>query len=400
VLTLSFTRFRRLTALAAFCALIGLPVQAQQQGEPSPDESLSPFLRANAPLVLIPVTVTDRKGKLLDGLTLKDFVLTDNGVPQKIRLDTSDTLVAPISLVIAVQASGISAPVLAKLHRVGGLFKPLVAGERGQVAVIAYDDEVRTMQDFTTDTAQVGVAIQNISGRTAKSAHMIDAVSTGVKMLAGRPQNNRRILLIIGEDRDRGSKMNLQDATEEAQRAEVTVFAANYSIQKAVWTAKPEDNPSMPLPADPSPGVAQRPDDNRAIPSPAGATWNIGATLQEISRAGMKNTADAFAAATGGGRLGFTTVDGLEQLIERAGDEIHSQYLLSFVPASTNFEKPEKPGAAQTAPPVTKKPRKQRGAPTGAKLVVAKNNGYHEVLVTVPAHPEAVIRVRPGYWAE
>ena len=88
----------------------------------------STTIRANVPLVLAPVTVTDKKGNFIDGLSVDDFRLTDEGVPQKIRMDTSDTVLAPVSLMVLIQASGISAPALARIERVGGLIKPLVIG--------------------------------------------------------------------------------------------------------------------------------------------------------------------------------------------------------------------------------------------------------------------------------
>jgi len=56
-------------------------------------------------LVLVPVTVTDAKGHSADGLEESDFLVLDNGRPQKAIVDTIDTGVAPISLVIAVQSS-------------------------------------------------------------------------------------------------------------------------------------------------------------------------------------------------------------------------------------------------------------------------------------------------------
>ena len=50
------------------------------------------------------VTVTDRKGNLIDGLSVDDVVLTDEGKPQKIRMDTSDTVLAPVSMVLLIQS--------------------------------------------------------------------------------------------------------------------------------------------------------------------------------------------------------------------------------------------------------------------------------------------------------
>jgi VWFA-related protein len=314
-----------------------LPLSAQ----PAPE---SPTLRANVPLVLAPVTVTDKKGKLIDGLTVDDFRLTDDGVPRKITMDTSDTVLAPVSLVVLIQASGISAPVLARIARVGGLIKPLVSGDRGQAAVIEFDDELRVRTDFTADSGAIRAAFQATRSRSIRKARLLDAVAEGVKMLDTRAANHRRVMLILGESRDRGSKVKLEAAIELAQRAGVVVYPATYSVQASTFASSASDAPPMPGDA------------------------NYIAGIGELVRMGKTNDAEALARATGGRHLSFLTLGALEDVISRAGEEIHSQYLLSFVPAAS--------------------------APTTNK------EGFHQIQVAVPSRPDAVIRVRPRYWPE
>jgi VWFA-related protein len=322
---------RSLLVLAA--AALVFPLLAQEPGNST--------IRANVPLVLAPTTVTDKKGKFIAGLSVDDFRLIDQGVPQKIRMDTSDTVLAPVSLMVLIQASEISAPALARIERVGGLIKPLVIGERGQAAVMEFDDEIRVRADFTSDSEIIRTAFQGIRSRSIRTARLIDAVAEGVKMLETRSPNNRRVMLILSESRDRGSKGNLADAIELAQRAGVAVYAATYSVQGSTFVSKPENSPPMP-----------------------GGSNNVdilGGAI-ELGRIAKANVADALARATGGRHLSFLTLGSLEKVISRAGEEIHSQYLLSFTPT-----------------PSTK-------------------DGFHQILVAVPSHPDAVIRVRPGYW--
>jgi VWFA-related protein len=319
-------------------AAIFFPLYAQQGVENPPIQA--PPIQANVPLVLAPVTVTDRKGNLIDGLTVKDFALTDEGVPQKLRLDTSDTVLAPVSLVVAVQSSGISTPELFRIQRVGSMIKPLVIGDRGQAAVIAFDEETRVFEDFTSDSSKISSAFERINPRTIKSARLIDAVGEGVRMLTTRPANNRRIMLLLSESRDRGSRMKLAEAIEQAQRAGVVIYAGTYSAQGAAWTSRPENAPPMPGGPDYLGGIG------------------------ELVRLGKANAADEFARATGGRHLSFLTLNSLEKTISRTGEEIHSQYLLSFVPAES------------------------------------KKSGFHRIQVAVPSMPNAVIRVRAGYWTE
>ena len=72
----------------------------------------------------------------------------------------------------------------------------------------------------------------------------------------------------------------------------------------------------------------------------------------------------ALARTTGGRHLSFLTLGSLENVISRAGEEIHSQYLLSFTPT---------PSA---------------------------KDGFHQIQVAIPSHPDAVVRVRLGYWPQ
>lgn len=325
--------------LRSFFVLTGaaliLPLLAQEP-ESSP-------IRANVPLVLAPVTITDKKGKFIDGLSVNDFRLTDEGVPQKIRMDTSDTVLAPVSLMVLIQASEISTPALARIERVGGLIKPLVIGERGQAAVMDFDDEMRVRTDFTSDSSILRTAFEGTGSRSIRTARLIDAVAEGVRMLETRSPNNRRVMLILSESRDRGSKGKLAAAIELAQRAGVAVYAATYSVQGSSFVSKPEDSPPMPGGSD-----------NVDI---------LGGAI-ELGRVVKANVADALARATGGRHLSFLTLGSLEKVISRTGEEIHSQYLLSFTPT-----------------PSTK-------------------DGFHHIQVAVPSHPEAIIRVRPGYWPQ
>ena len=82
--------------------------------------------RSTVPLVVAPITVTDAKGRYIDGLTEQDLLLYDNNVARPIHLEYS---AYPISLVVAVETNSNSEPAIDKLGGSGILFANLVAAE-------------------------------------------------------------------------------------------------------------------------------------------------------------------------------------------------------------------------------------------------------------------------------
>ncbi len=301
-----------------------------------------PTIRTQVPLVLVPATVTDAKGNYVDGLGLSDFVLSDEGKPQRIQLDTSDTVLVPIDLVIAVQSSDIAAAMLAKLNRVGSMIQPLVLGERGHAAVVAFDNKVRLVQEFTSDPDLITAALGQIQPGAHKSGRMIDAVEDSVEMLRTQSSNRRRVLLLVSESRDRKSKTVLLDALRAAQREGVAIYTATYSPYATPFTTKPQDLP---------------------VPPAENANTNLLAIFTELGRLGNPNVADILARGTGGEHLSFLTLKSLEQVVLHFGEELHNQYLLSFTPEASSVSE------------------------------------WHHLLVKTPTHPAAIVRARPGYWS-
>jgi hypothetical protein len=96
-------------------------------------------------------------------------------------------------------------------------------------------------------------------------------------------------------------------------------------------------------------------------PQGAGGLDILGLCL-EIAQASKKNVGKTLAEYTGGRQLSFETLRHLEDDLSEIAKEIHSQYQLSFVPATE-----------QT--PV-----------------------YHSLSVSVRHHADLLIRARPGYW--
>jgi len=293
-----------------------------------------PALRSTAQLVVAPVTVTDAEGKPVHGLTKADFRLLDNGQPRDFDVEL---LEERVSLVLVVQTSQSAVAALQKLKEVDSLLAPLVAGERGSVAVVACGDRVRLHQAFTRapelDSLQAW----------GKQATLLDGVDEALRLLSGRPRNHRRVVLLVSEPKDRGSEKKLNGVLKRAQALSVTIFALTFSTTATQFTSR-----DMPV---------------SGADSVYGGV-NPLAALAALGSLGKEDAAAALARETGGARWKFTRQKTLEEAIAKVGEEIHTQYLLAF----------------QAAGP--------------------ENEEYRALRVELPGRPGLQLRSRPGYWIQ
>ena len=321
-------------------------------------------------LVLVPVTVTDAKGQSIDSLETKNFVLLDNGRPQQATVDTMATGVAPIALIIAIQASGLSRPVLEKVQKIGSMIQPLVTGDRGCAGVVTFSDRVDWLQECTNDAGALTRAIELVRPGAGKKARLLDAAFGSIKALEKQP-NSRRVLLLISESRDRSSETALEQVATAAEAAAVTVYAATYSVFTTAFTSNSAPEPQAPkVPKTPSeqtgtidggpPHCGPLGCPNPPLPT-SEQRVDLLAGIGELVRLGKTNDTAVLTDATGGATFPFTRRKGLEEAIEKLGSELHSQYLLSFTPDDFTA-------------------------------------GYHRLEVRV-SRDDVRVRARPGYWS-
>ncbi|MEI9972473.1 MAG: VWA domain-containing protein [Ignavibacteriota bacterium] len=190
---------RKLLLLTFFCASLAVLSVAQQppskQAPPAPVDLLTqPQQPADFIVtlqqVLAPVLVYDHRHKYVNGLTSDRFRLYDNGKEQS--LTSVEVSYTPISLVVAVQANVEADKILPTVNKVGPMLKPIVLGDEGEAAVIAYDHRVRLLQPFTNDADDITKAIKSIKAGST-SSRLIDAVEQATFLLNHRDKKRRHI---------------------------------------------------------------------------------------------------------------------------------------------------------------------------------------------------------------
>jgi VWFA-related protein len=278
-----------------------------------------PTYRSRADVVLVPVLVKDNKGQAVYGLHVRDFNVEDDGVPQRVHLDQGADA-EPISAVIAIQ-QGRSAPY--EYRRMGGLdtmVEPILNIPNSTIAIVGFDDSIHLMTNFTNDHQTIAADLKKILSEQLGrwypqpgegGAAILDAVSYSVKLLNKMPQNSRRVLLLISETRDHGSKFtNIDEVISSIGDSDVSVFALAFS-------------PSQTNLLDTLRGY----NNDRWVPTP-----DLLYPVQEVAQALRKNAAKEIALLTGGEYATFKSPNSFDARLNDFTNHLYSRYLLSFEP--------------------------------------------------------------------
>jgi VWFA-related protein len=230
-------------------------------GQDSRDQLFT--LSSNVNFVNVPVTVKDENGQLIEGLLKKDFAVYEDGERQDIRFFTSDPF--PLSAAVVID-SGMPDQALEKvqntLSALAGAFSQF-----DEISVYLYAESVQRIAGFTSAPAQIEAALRrvkmkneqerrsgarggvpfaggpfNTQGPTINGKpvdpnqplqpiarpepHVLnDAVLMAAQDLGRQERTRRRILFIISDGAERGSKTSYADALKVLLTNEVQVYA-------------------------------------------------------------------------------------------------------------------------------------------------------------------------------
>jgi len=222
----SFSFLSRLLLLVSFATLAG-SVQAQK-AKPSPtppraddQESITTFIRR----VRLPITVVDKKGQFVPGLTKNDFLIFEDKVPQQIETFSDDLGEAqPLYVVVLMDTSPSTAGKL-KFEQESAMnfIHTVVRPRRDRVLFATFDHEINLRQDFTDKLDLLDKAVDGVK-KLGNQTALFDAVwqfcDEKLRSVAGR-----RVMVIVTDGEDTYSRANIRDAIDIAQRTETTIYA-------------------------------------------------------------------------------------------------------------------------------------------------------------------------------
>jgi VWFA-related protein len=274
-----------------------------QQPKPSPtplpqDPQTGP-IRIAVRRVRLPITVTDKKGQFVPGLTKNDFVILEDKVPQTIETFSDDlSQTTPLYIAVLMDTSASTAGKL-KFQQESAMnfIHTVVKARKDRVLFGTFDDQITLLQDFTDRIDMLNKAVYGVK-QTGTHTSLFDAIwqFCDEKM---RSVPGRRVLLLVTDGEDTYSRANIRDAIDIAQRTETTIFAIS---TKAGFLAT-------------VPGV-------------------------EAGQVADKKDRDLLTLAEETGGTAFFTGDmlSLERSFTRISKELRAQYLVTYDPTNKKYD--------------------------------------------------------------
>ena len=203
--------------LALVAAAMLLPDTVTGQGQEAP------VFSADSELVVLHVTVTDRKGAYVEGLPQEAFNVVEDGQAQTVRFFTdTDT---PVTAGLLIDSSG-SMYQNRRLVIAGATAFADASHSRDEFFALAFNEDVSAVLSpsapFTSDSAVLRAALERsitTRGRTA----LYDAISTGVDYLS-RGSRERKVLVVLSDGGDNASRATREEAVRKAQASSAVIY--------------------------------------------------------------------------------------------------------------------------------------------------------------------------------
>src|ERR1700736_2980339 len=189
------------------------------QNPPTPPPN-APTFTSETRLVILPVTVADKSGKLIPNLPQNAFKVFENGAEQPIKSFHREDV--PVSLGIIIDNSGSMRDKRLKVETASAdLVK--ASNPQDEVFVVNFNDEAFLDVPFTNDMKKLEQGLARIDSRGGTA--MRDAISMSIDYLKEKGKKDKKVLLVVTDGNDTASSGTLEKLIDKARNAEVLIYS-------------------------------------------------------------------------------------------------------------------------------------------------------------------------------
>jgi VWFA-related protein len=222
------------------------PQKGQQPPQPNKIEEESGAIKVDVDVVSILASVRDKRGSLVPNLEKQDFTILEDGKPQEIKYFTKETDL-PLTIGLLIDVSGSQRNLIDIEHNAASQFFAQVLRKKDEAFVIQFGEESELLQDYTNSTK----LLNNALGQLRVSSG-VGGLHPGPVPTAGGPRGTvlydavylaaneklrtevgRKVIVVITDGVDQGSRLTLNQAVEAAQKADAVIYSIDYSDPSA-----------------------------------------------------------------------------------------------------------------------------------------------------------------------
>jgi VWFA-related protein len=222
--------------LSLMAALAPLPAQPQK----TPDEDL-PSIKVDVDVVNVLASVRDKHGTLVPNLEKNDFTILEDGKPQPIKYFTRETDL-PLTIGMLVDTSGSQVNLIGIEHNAASQFFSQVLHKKDEAFLIMFGEESELLQDYTNSARLLNEALNQL-----RPSSGVGGFGPGPVPTAGGPRGTvlydaiflaasdklrtevgRKVIVVITDGVDEGSRLSINQAVEAAQKADAVIYSIEY----------------------------------------------------------------------------------------------------------------------------------------------------------------------------
>ena len=238
------TGMRILIAFVLSAALLGQ--QSSQQQQQQKQDDTDDTIKVNVDVVNILASVRDKKGTLMPHLEKPDFTVLEDGKPQQIKYFTRETDL-PLTIGLLVDTSGSQQNLIGIEKNAASQFFSQVLRKKDEAFLMMFGEESELLQDYTNSVRLLndGLSRLRLSAPAAGAAIGINPGAVGGSL--GQPrgtvlydaiylaaseklnsETGRKVIVVITDGVDEGSKLPIGDAVAAAQKSDAVVYSIEY----------------------------------------------------------------------------------------------------------------------------------------------------------------------------
>jgi Ca-activated chloride channel homolog len=194
-----------------------------------------PTFRSGTRVVPLPTMVTDGQGRFVPDLEEGEFTILDNGKPQEIVI--FENTVQPFTVVVLLDFSISMTNELKLLKEAAEEFLiRLLPVDKGMVG--AFSSKIQFSGRFTNNRDALIGSLQDM--QYGNETKLYDALDESIKML--EPLEGRRVVLVLTDGDDFGSRVGEGTVRERAQRNDIMLYGIGFRSQYGGQVSTPDRN--------------------------------------------------------------------------------------------------------------------------------------------------------------